>query len=231
MGKPTKKLMILTIVYCVALLAFWFYQAGGEHQLQQVFAENKSTAVAAQRISHQQVAAKKNSKTKKASAKQHAQLVENVPTKSATPTKQDWRAPSESKPYPTLQASDWLKVSLTKQRTYLMRGEQVLYTMRCSTGSGGDRATPAGSYTIQPERGERFFNQASGEGANYWVSWKDHGVYLFHSVPIDRAGNYIASEAEELGQRANSHGCIRLSVADAKWLYSNVLTGMRVEIA
>ena len=46
-----------------------------------------------------------------------------------------------------------------------------------------------------------FFNESSGEGANYWVSWKDHGVYLFHSVPIDASGDYIEEEAEELGQK------------------------------
>ena len=39
---------------------------------------------------------------------------------------------------------------------------------------------------------------------------------LLHSVPIDASGDYIEEEAEELGQKANSHGCIRLTVADAK---------------
>jgi lipoprotein-anchoring transpeptidase ErfK/SrfK len=142
----------------------------------------------------------------------------------------DWRNPSEKKAYPTLQEGDWIDVSLTKQRVKIMREDQVLYTMICSTGSGGDRATPTGTYAIQGERGETFFNQSSGEGANYWVSWKDHGIYLFHSVPIDSSGNYIEKEAEELGKKANSHGCIRLTVADAKWFYEHALYGMKVVI-
>ena len=133
----------------------------------------------------------------------------------------DWRHPSEKKAYPVLQEGDWVDVSLANQRVKIMRKNRVLYTMVCSTGSGGDRRTPTGTYSIQAERGETFFNESSGEGANYWVSWKDHGVYLFHSVPLD-------AEAEELGQKANSHGCIRLTVADAKWFYEHALYGMQV---
>lgn len=139
----------------------------------------------------------------------------------------DWRHPSEKKAYPVLQEGDWVDVSLANQRVKIMRKNRVLYTMVCSTGSGGDRRTPTGTYSIQAERGETF-NESSGEGANYWVSWKDHGVYLFHSVPIDASGDYIEEEAEELGQKANSHGCIRLTVADAKWFYEHALYGMQV---
>ena len=134
----------------------------------------------------------------------------------------DWRHPSEKKAYPVLQEGDWVDVSLANQRVKIMRKNRVLYTMVCSTGSGGDRRTPTGTYSIQAERGETFFNESSGEGANYWVSWK------VHSVPIDASGDYIEEEAEELGQKANSHGCIRLTVADAKWFYEHALYGMQV---
>ena len=47
-------------------------------------------------------------------------------------------------------------------------------------------------------------------------------------MPIDASGDYIEEEAEELGQKANSHGCIRLTVADAKWFYGHALYGMQV---
>ena len=90
----------------------------------------------------------------------------------------DWRHPSEKKAYPVLQEGDWVDVSLANQRVKIMRKNRVLYTMVCSTGSGGDRRTPTGTYSIQAERGETFFNESSGEGANYWVSWKDHGMQV-----------------------------------------------------
>lgn len=35
-------------------------------------------------------------------------------------------------------------------------------------------------------------------GTNYAVSWLQHRIYLFHSVPVDSKGNYIASETDNL---------------------------------
>ncbi|NLR32649.1 L,D-transpeptidase [Levilactobacillus tujiorum] len=158
-------------------------------------------------------------------------------TKRATPKKAavkkiNWRKPSEDKAYPNLKThpNAWLDVNTSKQRVYIKDGDKVLYTMYCSTGTGKENATPHGTFAIQAERGKFFYNQSSGEGAKYWVSWKDHGIYLFHSVPTDQNGKFIKSEAEELGKNAASHGCVRLSVADAKWVYTNVPYGMKVVV-
>jgi lipoprotein-anchoring transpeptidase ErfK/SrfK len=136
------------------------------------------------------------------------------------------------KAYPTLSnyADLNIQVSIKQQRVYLKNNDHVLYTMRASTGKKGSE-TPRGHFEIQPERGLHFFNAQSGEGANYWVSFKDHGIYLFHSVPVDENNHYIKSEAEQLGKVANSHGCIRLSIADAKWLYENIPTHTPVVIS
>ena len=157
-------------------------------------------------------------------------------TKEAAPTKTlkqeakiDWRAPSEYKAYPALRSSDVLLVDTQKQRVFIQREDKTIYTMYCSTGAE-ETPTPKGEFVIEPEKGETFFNADSGEGANYYVSFKDHGVYLFHSVPVDKSGEYIVEEAEELGHKANSHGCVRLSVPDAEWFYENSIVGMKVII-
>lgn len=144
----------------------------------------------------------------------------------------NWRKSSETAPYPDLdKVSDfWVHVKTSKSRVYLMSGSKKIYTMYASTGAGGKQATPKGTWHIQPEKGEFFYNGESGEGAKYWVSFKDHGVYLFHSVPTDQNGNFIKKEAKELGKRANSHGCVRLSVPDAKWMYENLQTNTKVVI-
>ena len=68
------------------------------------------------------------------------------------------------------------------------------------------------------------------EGANYYVSWKDHGVYLFHSVPTKASGAYNVEEAEKLGKSTGSHGCIRLSIPDAKWMSANLPVGTKIVI-
>lgn len=63
----------------------------------------------------------------------------------------------------------------------------------------------------------------------WWVSFKDWGVYLFHSVPMDRDKNVLAEEAAKLGIPA-SHGCIRLETDNARWIYDNIPAGTPVFI-
>ncbi|MDB6823838.1 L,D-transpeptidase [Bifidobacterium longum] len=52
---------------------------------------------------------------------------------------------------------------------------------------------------------------------------------LFHTVPTDSSGRYIVSEANKLGSPA-SHGCVRLTVPDVKWLYEQLPQGTTVHI-
>lgn len=148
------------------------------------------------------------------------------------PTSTQWQRSSETAPYPEVAKYPhlWILVSKKQQRVYLVNRGKVLYTMYASTGSGQANNTPTGTYHIQAERGLSFFNAKSGEGARYWISWKNHGEYLFHSVPINRQGRYIVNEAQGLGKTANSHGCIRLSVPDAKWMYQNIKQETKVVI-
>ncbi|MDC2829373.1 L,D-transpeptidase [Limosilactobacillus mucosae] len=153
----------------------------------------------------------------------------------------DWQKSSETIPYPDLsKVKDlWVKVSLKGNRTYLYDGSKIIYTMYSSGGvyqkdakTGKMKsATPTGTFYVQAERGDSFFNQELGEGANYYVSWLNHGEYLFHSVPTKADGSYNLKEAAKLGKSTGSHGCIRLSVPDAKWMEQNLPEGTKVVIA
>ncbi len=129
-----------------------------------------------------------------------------------TPKKIDWKAPSESRPYPDVSKHPNLSlhVNLKKQRVFIKDGSKTLYTMYASTGI--DDTTPHGDFTIQDERGYEFFNPNEQMGAHYYTSFYLHGTYLFHSVPTDVNGNYIQSEAAKLGKKPGSHGCVRLSI-------------------
>ncbi|MBW1604928.1 L,D-transpeptidase [Lactobacillus sp. Sy-1] len=169
--------------------------------------------------------------TKVAKSKTSSSANTSSESKSTADRQINWHRPSESKPYPNMKLSNhnWLKVSIKQQRVFVMSPKnQVLYTMNASTGA--NNSTPRGTYHIQAERGTFFYNKSSKEGARYWTSWKDHGIYLFHTVPTNAKGKYIKSEAEQLGKTANSHGCIRLSIPDAKWINQNVPTGTKVVI-
>lgn len=119
-----------------------------------------------------------------------------------------------------------VQVNLAKQRVHIIANGKTVYTMIVS--SGIDDSTPRGDYKIGM-RGAHFFNDQEGVGADYWVGFID-GLYLFHSVPTGyKFGSYIPSEGAKLGRPA-SHGCVRLSVADAKWFYANIPDGTSVHI-
>lgn len=149
----------------------------------------------------------------------------------ASAAKINYMKPSENKPYPNVQKNPgmWIHVNLKKQRVYLMSNKnKKLYTMYCS--SGANNATPTGTYHIEDIRGDTFYNEQEKAGANYYVAWKGSD-FLFHSVPINAQGQYDKKQASYLGKKPMSHGCIRLSVADAQWMYRNIPTGTKVVIS
>lgn len=172
----------------------------------------------------------KSSSTSQVSATSKTSKVKTTTAKKTKLGSVDWQAPSEQKAYPTINYNDQvkLKVSLAKQRVYIYINGKKTYTMYASTGA--DDTTPKGTFVMESDRGTDFYNPEEQMGANYWSSFKDQGVYMFHSVPTDVNGNYITAEAKYLGVAPRSHGCVRLSVPDAKWVMENIPTGAEVEI-
>lgn len=141
-----------------------------------------------------------------------------------------WKYPTGGA-YPNLtgiKVSDLhIDVNLKKQRVYIIAKGKTVYSMIMS--SGINDSTPHGDYHINGMRNKHFYNQNEKVGADYWVGFID-AEYLFHSVPTNHEfGNYIRSEGMKLGKPA-SHGCVRLSVADAKWFYENIPDGTSVHI-
>lgn len=146
--------------------------------------------------------------------------------------KTNFMGPSDG-PYPVIHKGEniWIDADVSKERIYIKNGDKTLYTMLTSSGldTNPNDSTPQGTFYVQAEKGKTFYSPSEKEGANYWTSWKNHGEFLFHTVPIDKNGNYIISEAEKLGQKA-SHGCFRLPILDAKWIYENIPEGTKVVI-
>lgn len=119
-----------------------------------------------------------------------------------------------------------IQVNLAEQRVHIIANGETVYTMIMS--SGLNDSTPRGDYRIGM-RGAHFFNAQEGVGADYWVGFIG-GVYLFHTVPTGyNFASYIPSEGAKLGTPA-SHGCVRLSVSDARWFYQNIPSGAAVHI-
>ena len=101
--------------------------------------------------------------------------------------------------------------------------------MICSTGRTKNM-TPRGTFRIY----ETYEFKRLGSKGNYCCglyACRFKGAYLFHSVPI----SYDAINDKELGHRmmymhkyeqlgqVASDGCVRLTVADAKWVWENAV--------
>lgn len=119
-----------------------------------------------------------------------------------------------------------IEVSTSEQKMRVYDNDTLIKEWTVSTGE--NNSTPLGHFTIQ-NRGEWFYSEKYQEGAMWWVSFKDYGVYLFHSVPMDRQRNIIEKETDKLGS-PTSHGCVRLRVEQAKWIYDHIPEGTPVHI-
>ena len=136
-------------------------------------------------------------------------------------------APKALKPYV-------LKVSVSDQRVYAYGLDDnneytdLVRTMKCSTGR---TATPTPTGTFQ---------DGTGPGARWhyfkkFDCWAQYAYYIqgdimFHSVLYNqKEGRVTQSSVNNLGSRA-SHGCVRLSVEDAKWIWTNCPANTKVII-
>jgi hypothetical protein len=134
-------------------------------------------------------------------------------------------------PYPVLSKGEriWIDVSISQQLVYIFHGTHLIYTMATSSGMQyikGD-GSPPGVYQIQAERGKWFYVPSEHVGAEYWVSWRGNGNYLFHSVPMTRNKKIMPYVAARLLHEA-SFGCFLLTIPDAKWIYDHVRYGTTV---
>lgn len=125
-----------------------------------------------------------------------------------------------------------LDISISDQRVYVyglnIFGEyELLDTFICSTGLGN--TTPKGIFiNTQPSARWHYF-----EKFECWAQYtfQIQGDILFHSVLYDEPDTSTLRYGSvwALGQKA-SHGCIRLRVEDAKWIYQNCESGTVVVI-
>lgn len=105
---------------------------------------------------------------------------------------------------------------------------QVVKHMLCSTGTESD-PTPMGSYILNGATSRWCYFPKWGTHAQYWTRIDAYNA--FHSVIYSAADAMTlkTSSYTGLGKRA-SHGCIRLMVEDAKWIYENCGEGTEVVV-
>ena len=103
-------------------------------------------------------------------------------------------------------------------RGYVNNWNEVKY-WPCTSGA---MSTPTvkGAFTVQG-RGTSF-----GSGYTCWYYTQFYGNYLFHSV-LYKQGSKSTIIDGRLGINA-SHGCVRLSIENAKWIYDTIPSGTKV---
>lgn len=126
-----------------------------------------------------------------------------------------------------------LEVDIANQRVYAYElndeGKyEKIHDFICSTGLGN--LTPTGTFTETTEPLDRwhyFYN------FDCWAqyAWRITGPFYFHSVIYSEKDEDTLrmSSVYNLGSKA-SHGCIRLEVEAAKWIYENCEAGTTVII-
>lgn len=118
-----------------------------------------------------------------------------------------------------------IAVSCSRHRVGIYQGskgswKQIKY-WKCTNGAPST-PTRKGTFTVK-SRGKAF---GSGYTCWYWTQWS--GNYLFHSV-LYNPGSMTSVQDGRLGIAA-SHGCIRLSLENARWIYQNIPRGTKVVV-
>ena len=127
-----------------------------------------------------------------------------------------------------------ITVDVTNQIvTVYARDEEGEYTvpikeMMCSSGTR-ENPSDIGDWTLSGYKVTWCFFPKWGDYARYWTRI-NNGI-AFHSVIYNTVSEKDLSvkSYKRLGNRA-SHGCVRLQVADAKWIYDYVEAGTVVTI-
>lgn len=118
--------------------------------------------------------------------------------------------------------------NLATQRTAVFEGAKgnwkLMREMIVSTGAPIN-PTPKGEYktTVHTEH----FN-SYGVRAWYATGFIG-GLYLFHSSPYEIASKPLVCTDDRLGE-PHSHGCVRMALEDAKWMYDNLPLRTKVVI-
>lgn len=119
----------------------------------------------------------------------------------------------------------FIVVNLSEQKVYIYNGTnhnwQLINEFQCASGSASSPTTP-GHYFLGVK--DTQFVLDNGTTCKYYSQIK--GNMLFHSILYDKNGNVIDST---LGTGV-SHGCVRLALDNAKYIYDDVPIGSGIWI-
>lgn len=124
------------------------------------------------------------------------------------------------------------RVILDEQRAYFYNSRRrLIATLPVSTGT--DDQTPVGTFKVYSKSAQTFFTPDPTERMRWMTRFtkgREGGAIGFHGIPyrVTKAGEIPIFTP--LGQYPVSHGCIRVRVSDAKWIFDNMSLGTTVSV-
>ena len=124
------------------------------------------------------------------------------------------------------------RVVLSEQRVYVYnQRKRLIATIPVSTGL--DNSTPVGTFKVFSQSAQTFYTPNPSERMRWMTRFtkgRQGGNIGFHGIPYKVTKSGEIPFFTPLGVAPSSHGCIRMRVADAKWLFHNMKIGTVVSV-
>ena len=150
----------------------------------------------------------------------------------ATTTKTTSTLPRVSPPQRRKIAIAFARVVLDEQRAYFYnKNRRLIATLPVSTGV--DDQTPVGVFKVFSKSAQTFYTPNPRERMRFMTRFtvgREGGNIGFHGIPYKATKYGEVPFYTPLGLAPSSHGCIRMRVADAKWVFQNMAIGSTVSV-
>ncbi|MEY3589059.1 MAG: hypothetical protein RJA47_1655 [Actinomycetota bacterium] len=123
-------------------------------------------------------------------------------------------------------------VVLDEQTVYVYSvTRRLIATIPVSTGL--EDSTPTGSFRVFSKSAQAYYTPAPNERMKWMVRFtkgRQGDNIGFHGIPYKVTANGDVPFHTPVGVEPSSHGCVRMRVAEAKWLFENMAIGAPVRV-
>lgn len=120
-----------------------------------------------------------------------------------------------------------VRVVLSEQRAYVYgQDRRLIATLLVSTGLND--STPTGRFKVFSKSALTYYTPNPGEKMRWMVRFikSPTGAHIgFHSIPFRVKNGREIKFPTPVGVAPSSHGCVRVTDTDAKWLFDNMTLG------
>lgn len=159
-------------------------------------------------------------------------VASTLPATSIPDTTTTSTLPPMSEPQHGRIAIGFARVVISEQRVYVYNTrKRLIATLPVSTGLRD--TTPTGTFKVFSKSAQAYYTPNPNERMRFMTRFtkgREGGNIGFHGIPykVTKAGEIPFPTP--LGKAPSSHGCVRMRVADAKWLFANMKLGTVISV-